>query len=189
MKTTIIVAHPNWQESKAIKRIVEEIKNRRTHVDIRILDQKGNFNVEEEQRYLLQYDNIVYAFPFWWYSFPWTLKKYFDDILQVNFAFSFSGDASKFKLRGKKFSYIVSTGNKERVYQEGKGNLHTIKHFLDSLNGIFHLLSTGGVMLHDKAFPFEEYMFEPTIFYSSEIPEIDKDKAINEIVENFIKKI
>ena len=44
-------------------------------------------------------------------------------------------------------------------------------------------------MLHDKAFPFEEYMFEPTIFYSSEIPEIDKDKAINEIVETFIKKI
>ena len=189
MKTTIIVSHPNWKDSRAIKTIVRKIKSKK-NVDIRVLDSNGHYNIENEQKHLLQYDNIVFAFPMWWYQMPWTLKKYFDEVLQGGFAFTYSGEEDKFKLLKKKFSYIISSGNVKDVYDEGKGNLHKIERFLEPLNAIFHLISTGGVMLNNnKSRPIEDYMFKPTIFYGAEKPETNIDKDTDVIVDNFIQKI
>lgn len=66
MKRTIIIAHPAYETySKNIKNIVEGIKAEMPEIDVRVLDTQGNFNVEEEQEYLLKYDEIFYAFPTW----------------------------------------------------------------------------------------------------------------------------
>ena len=189
MKTTIIVAHPHWNHSKIIKGITKEIQNRRNYVDVRVLDPKGNFSIKEEQEYLLKYDNIVFAFPLWWYQAPWTLKKYFDEILQPGFAFSYSGGKEQFKLLNKKFSYIVSSGSPKKIYQEGGAELHTIENFLQPIHGIFHLLSTGGSALNKKPKLPKEYMFEPTFFYGSAMPETNIDQEIEATVNEFIKKI
>ncbi len=75
---------------------------------------------------LLQYDRVVFQFPFYWYSSPPLLKKWFDDVLTYGWAFGPGGD----HLKGKEFIVATTTGGKESEYHSGGYNWFTISELL-----------------------------------------------------------
>ncbi|MGB0370206.1 MAG: NAD(P)H-dependent oxidoreductase [Opitutales bacterium] len=69
-------------------------------------------DVEREQNLLLEFDRIIFQFPFYWYSSPPLLKKWLDDVLTYGFAYGSTGD----KLKGKDLQIILSAGGQEKYY-------------------------------------------------------------------------
>ena len=79
-----------------------------------LYDQYPNldFNVAAEQALLLAHEELIFQFPFHWFSTPFALKKYIDEVLTHGWAFGPEGD----KIKGKKISFAVSTGGEEASY-------------------------------------------------------------------------
>ncbi|KQL52727.1 general stress protein [Heyndrickxia shackletonii] len=142
MKIMVITAHPNLNNSRANRALVRELKNQ-TNIYIRDLYQEypnWNIDVEREQQLLLQYDRVVFQFPFYWYSCPPLLKKWFDDVLTFGRAYGPGGDS----LKGKEFIIATTTGGSENCYRAGGDNWFTISEFLKPIqrtitkcNGIY----------------------------------------------------
>lgn len=82
-------------------------------------------DVEKEQMMLLEYDRIVFQFPFYWYSCPPLLKKWFDDVMTYGWAFGPGGE----NLKGKEFMLATTTGGPESEYRAGGQNWHTISEY------------------------------------------------------------
>ncbi|MCH5585581.1 NAD(P)H-dependent oxidoreductase [Shimazuella sp. AN120528] len=117
MKIMVIVAHPNLGASRANQILKTEI-SKESNIFIRDLYQEypnWKIDIEKEQKLLLEYDRIVFQFPFYWYSCPPLLKKWFDDVLQFGWAFGPEGD----NLKGKEFILATTTGGTEHAYRAG----------------------------------------------------------------------
>ena len=185
MKKLILVFHPNYKNSKNIKQIISGIEKSAKNTEIKIMDEEGVFDVQKEQNTLKQFDVITFAFPFWWYSMPWTLKRYFDEVITPGFGFSFNNDINDFALLGKKFSYIVSVGNTSDTYQNGMVNLHSIQTYLSSLDGLFHLISTASVVRGKKT-KQDEYLINPIVMYGTAI---NKTDSTSTIINKYLKNI
>ncbi|UVI27403.1 NAD(P)H-dependent oxidoreductase [Paenibacillus spongiae] len=128
MKIMVIIAHPNLNKSRANQALTLELK-KHTGIYARDLYQeypKWEIDVEREQRLLLQYDRIVFQFPFYWYSCPPLLKKWFDDVLTPGWAFGRGGD----HLKGKQFMVATTIGGSENGYRSGGSNWFTISELL-----------------------------------------------------------
>ncbi len=128
MKIMVIAVHPNLNNSRANQALARELKD---HTDIYFRDlyqeyPNWSINVEREQQLLLQYDRVVFQFPFYWYSYPPLLKKWFDDVLTFGWAFGPGGD----HLKGKEFMVVTTTGGTERQYRSGGYNWFTISELL-----------------------------------------------------------
>lgn len=83
-------------------------------------------DVEAEQKALAQHSLIVFQFPFYWYSVPPLLKLWFDEVLEIGFAFGEKGTA----LAGKKCLFSFTTGGPATAYREGGSNLFPIDDFI-----------------------------------------------------------
>ncbi|WP_199616987.1 NAD(P)H-dependent oxidoreductase [Paenibacillus alkalitolerans] len=128
MKIVTIVAHPNLEISRANRALMHELNNHE-NIDVRDLYREypdWNIDVEKEQQLLLVYDRIVLQFPFFWYSCPPLLKKWFDDVFTYGWAFGPGGE----KLKGKEFIIATTTGGPENCYRAGGDNWFTISEFL-----------------------------------------------------------
>ncbi|MDQ1914051.1 NAD(P)H-dependent oxidoreductase [Paenibacillus sp. GD4] len=128
MNIMVIAAHPALHQSRANKALIQELNK---HADIHIRDlyleyPTWQINVEKEQRMLLQCDRIVFQFPFYWYSCPPLLKKWFDDVLTFGWAFGPGGE----NLLGKEFMIATTTGGTEPCYRSGGENMYTISELL-----------------------------------------------------------
>ncbi|MBD0382443.1 NAD(P)H-dependent oxidoreductase [Paenibacillus sedimenti] len=142
MKIMVIVAHPNLNASRANQAFVQELKK---HPGIYVHDlyqayPDWHIDVEREQQLLLEYDRIVFQFPFYWYSCPPLLKKWFDDVLTFGWAFGPGGD----HLQGKEYVVATTTGGPENGYRSGGSNWFTISELfrpiqatLNRCNGTF----------------------------------------------------
>ncbi|MEY8350870.1 NAD(P)H-dependent oxidoreductase [Bacillus cereus] len=118
MKTLVIVAHPNIEESRINKRWKEELEKYSNEITVHELYKAApnwEFDVEYEQRLLLEHDRYIFQFPFYWYSSPPLLKKWFDDVLTYGFAYGSTGD----KVRNKEFGLAISIGGLETQYKDG----------------------------------------------------------------------
>lgn len=140
MKTLVIVAHPNLRESRVNKRWAEEME---AHTDVtvhRLYDVYPDFaiDVEKEQRLLLDHDRIVLQFPFYWYSTPALLKKWFDDVLTFGWAYGPEGD----KLHGKELAVAVSAGGPLFAYQAGGYNHYSMSELLKPIQATSNLIGT-----------------------------------------------
>jgi glutathione-regulated potassium-efflux system ancillary protein KefG len=127
MKIMVILAHPNFKESRANQILINEL-SKESNVFVRNLYQEYPnwiINIENEQQLLLEYDRIVFQFPFYWYSCPPLLKKWFDDVMQFGWAFGPGGE----NLKGKEFILATTTGGPKNAYQAGGGNWYTISEF------------------------------------------------------------
>lgn len=183
-KNLIIVAHPNYDKySVNTKAIIEEIKNKSVNTDIHFLPENGMFDVKKEQEILLKYDVITFAFPLWWYTTPWTLKKYFDEVMTAGFGFSFRGNIEEFKLRGKKFSYIVSVGNVTETYKHDAGNLMPIEEYQNWLKGSFHLFASGWTANGGRILDESEYMIKPIICHGAAVGSAKPLESAKEYLE------
>ncbi|MEW5592039.1 NAD(P)H-dependent oxidoreductase [Peribacillus frigoritolerans] len=125
MKNLVIVAHPNIEESRINKRWIEELKKYPQYFTVHELYKQypdWDFDIEHEQKLLVNHDRYIFQFPFYWYSSPPLLKKWFDDVLTYGFAYGSKGD----KLHGKEFSLAISAGVLEHEYQAGEANEYTM---------------------------------------------------------------
>ncbi|MDQ0483971.1 NAD(P)H-dependent oxidoreductase [Guptibacillus hwajinpoensis] len=137
MKTLVIIAHPNLEESN-INRILASRLETKTDVTIHKLYEvypDGNIDVEYEQALLLKYDRIVFQFPFYWYSSPSLLKEWQDKVLTYGWAYGSEGNA----LHGKEFMIATSTGGPETAYQAGGFNHFSMSELLKPFHATANL--------------------------------------------------
>lgn len=189
MKRTIIIAHPGYETwpSKNTRAIVQGIKKRMPEINVRVLPEHGNFDISAEQEHLLDNEEIFFAFPTWWYTSPWSLKKYMDTVIAPGFAFGYTGDVNDFKLKGKKFGYISSVGSPSKAYGERTPNMQEVETFNRWLDSTFHFISTAWLNGEEPATIRSNYMYEPTLIYGAAIIE-DNTDAINKGIEAFISQ-
>ena len=128
MKTLILSGHPDLSTSVANKVILDELEKALPDAEIRKLDQlypTAPIDVEAEQRALLEADLIVWQFPFWWYSLPWLMKKWLDEVFLHGFS-----HGSKAKLGGKKLLVSFTTGPPQKRIPAAKAPLAISKRCL-----------------------------------------------------------
>ncbi len=124
MKLLIIAGHPDMPHSVANTVILDELAHAFPDANIRKLCETapgGTFDVAAEQQALLAADIIIWQFPFWWFSMPWLLKKWQDDVLLYGFAYG-----SGAKLAGKRLLVSFTTGAPAAAYTGGEGSVGDI---------------------------------------------------------------
>ena len=120
MTKLVIVSHPNLESSKVNQKWLEVLGNYPNEFTIHSLYHKYpdlNFNIEAEKDLLSRYDEIIFQFPMHWFSTPFALKKYIDEVFTYGWAFGPGGD----HLKGKKIGFAVSTGGLEESYSAPSG--------------------------------------------------------------------
>lgn len=116
MQTLIIVSHPTLADSNAQRFLWESLPAEGvTWHHLESVYPDGQIDREAEQRQLLQYDRIIFQFPFYWYSSPALLKQWQDVVLTDGFAYGNDGG----RLSGKEFGLVLALGVNEREYQAG----------------------------------------------------------------------
>lgn len=135
MKTLIIVIHPTIDTSVINKRWMEELNKFPEKFHIHQLYQvypDEKIDILAEQKLIEQYDNIVFQFPFYWFSSPPLLKKWLDEVLTYGWAY---GSKSGYKLSNKKIALAITAGIVEEDYTlEG-----TYKYTLEQLTSPFEV--------------------------------------------------
>ncbi len=116
MQTLIIVSHPTLADSNAQRFLWESLPAEgATWHHLESVYPDGQIDCEAEQQQLLQYDRIIFQFPFYWYSSPALLKQWQDAVLTEGFAYGPDGG----RLAGKEFGLVLALGVNEREYQAG----------------------------------------------------------------------
>ncbi|MDR6295015.1 NAD(P)H-dependent oxidoreductase [Pantoea dispersa] len=134
MKTTVLVIHPNINQSRinsALAKGAEPL----TDVNVRYLYDlypDGKINVAAEQAELEGADRIVLQFPMQWYSTPPLLKQWLDDVL--TYGWSHGGETQA--LKDKQLMLAVSLGGAESAYQPDGAAGHTVNEYLLSFETI-----------------------------------------------------
>lgn len=115
MKTLIILAHPDINNSNVNKRWKKELEKYPEDIIIHELYEEypdWNIDIAKEQQLLESNDFIILQFPVYWYSYPPLLKKWLDDVFTHGWAYGSKGN----KLKGKKIGMAMSIGDKEENY-------------------------------------------------------------------------
>lgn len=144
-KTLVIVAHPHIENSIINKRWIDELKRYPQHFTVHQLYQaypNELINVEQEQQLVEGHDNLVFQFPFYWFSCTPLLKKWFDEVLTYGWAYG----SQATKLIDKKIALAISLGSKEEEYQPPYSLTNlllpietTIKYINADYQGVFTL--------------------------------------------------
>lgn len=143
MRIMVVCAHPRLNDSRANRALAREIEGSpgvlfrdlyREYPDWKI-------DAEREQALLLRHDRIVLQFPFYWYSCPPLLKKWFDDVLTPGWAYGPGGH----HLQGKEFMVATTVGGTEKAYRSGGDNRFTVSELLRPIERT--LTRCGGVFL------------------------------------------
>ncbi|EAD5766332.1 TPA: NAD(P)H-dependent oxidoreductase [Listeria innocua] len=117
MKTLVIIAHPNIENSR-VNRVWKEalLKSTEELAIHELYEVYPNWDIDVafEQQQLQNYDKVIIQFPFYWYSYPPLLKKWFDDVFSYGWAYGSKGD----KMAGKKLALAISIGDKKYNYKE-----------------------------------------------------------------------
>lgn len=147
-KTLLIISHPNLEASKFNKALLEGVKDLE-NLTIRHLEEIygsdiKSFDIEKEQKLLLEHDRIIFQFPWYWYGSPAMLKAYQDEVLSYNFAYGKEGD----KLAGKEFKIATTIGAADYAYEAGGWNQNSINELLKPFQSMANL--TG--MAYTRAF-------------------------------------
>ncbi|MDQ1802653.1 NAD(P)H-dependent oxidoreductase [Chryseobacterium sp. PTM-20240506] len=127
MKTLVIVTHPVMKDSLINKRWVEELSQYPEKYTVHDLYKEypdGIIDVKREQELIESYDKIVFQFPFYWFSSPPLLKKWFDEVLTYGWAY---GSKSGFKVGGKKIALAITAGVEEEDYSASGKYKYTMK--------------------------------------------------------------
>lgn len=132
MKTLVILAHPNYENSLANKAIIEALEKNDQITEIRNLSAlypDYKIDVRAEQESLLRADNVIFQYPFFWYHMPAILKLWFDDVFEYQFAHGSKGD----KLKGKNFLASFTVGGPRGSYNALGYNHFKISEFTKPL--------------------------------------------------------
>ena len=115
MKTIMILAHPNIEQSHINKSWIEALAKNNPEVHVHNIYKAypdWNIDVASEQALLLGYDRVIFQYPFQWYNMPPLLKKWLDDVFLQGWAYGNGGE----NLQGKEFGVVISTAGIDEVY-------------------------------------------------------------------------
>jgi glutathione-regulated potassium-efflux system ancillary protein KefG len=112
VKTLILYAHPEAQESVANRRLLQELATlgQVTIHDLYACYPDFFINIAEEQQLLRTHSIIVFQHPLYTYSCPALLKEWFDRVLTRGFV------ADNKELAGKYWRSVITTGEPETAY-------------------------------------------------------------------------
>jgi putative NADPH-quinone reductase len=85
------------------------------------------FDVPAIQREMEKYEAIVLVFPYHWYSMPYLLKRFVDEVLTYEWSYAPSG---KMALRNKKLYILTTLGATEADHQRGGFNHYSVAESL-----------------------------------------------------------
>lgn len=112
MKTLVIIAHPDYQNSMGQQFLKESIKDEDTitsyHLDESSID--GQVDSPKSLELIATHDRIVFQFPLHWYGAPALLKQWQDTVLS---------QAKQGVLKGKELGLVVSVGVQKNDYRPG----------------------------------------------------------------------
>ncbi|RST99896.1 hypothetical protein CBF32_11000 [Vagococcus fluvialis] len=116
LKTLIVLAHPEYEDSNTQQFLIASTKNLKD-VSIRYLDEE-KIDKREEKELLKEADRIIFQFPMYWYSAPFLLKRWldevFDDSLIVN------------GLKNKELGLVVTMGLSQEDFAAGRSEKFTL---------------------------------------------------------------
>ena len=138
MKTLVIVTHPNITQSR-INRAWLEALNEQSAITVHELYRAypdEAIDVEREQALLQAHDRVIFQYPFYWYSTPPLLKRWFDDVLQYGWAYGPGGD----KMKGKEIGVAVSTYGSADSYQPAGLNRFTLNELLKPIQALVNYI-------------------------------------------------
>ncbi len=118
MKKLVIITHPDIANSQINRAWVEALARQSDQFTLHALYERYpslQFDIESEQELLERHEEIIFQFPIHWYSTPFALKKYFDEVFAYGWAFGPGGD----RLQGKQISFAISTGGDRASYEQG----------------------------------------------------------------------
>lgn len=121
MKTLVIVAHPQLQQSRVNKRWAAELAKHPEHVMVHELYASyasyadKEIDVQYEQTLLADHVRVVLQFPFQWYGTPSLLKQWLDEVFTTAWLFGSGGKA----VAGKELLLAISIGGMQETYQAG----------------------------------------------------------------------
>ncbi|WP_414045071.1 NAD(P)H-dependent oxidoreductase [Macrococcus equi] len=142
MKTLVIIVHPDMNHSRVNRLWMDSlIKEEIDIIDLYALYPESKINVANEQERLLNYDKIIFQFPFYWYSSPPLLKQYLDEVFLYNYAYGPEGT----KLKGKSFGIGVTVGSNEVDYSENGSNHFTLDALLSPFEATFNYIGANYV--------------------------------------------
>jgi putative NADPH-quinone reductase len=133
MKTLVILAHPNLENSRVNQRWKEELLLYPNDITLHEIYKEypdWNIDVSREQNLMEAYDHVIFQFPLYWYSYPPLLKKWFDDVLAYGWAYGSNGN----KLNGKKLGLALSIGDKKENYQPAGSVSFTVDEVIAPFN-------------------------------------------------------
>ncbi|MFV0290951.1 MAG: NAD(P)H-dependent oxidoreductase [Mangrovibacterium sp.] len=111
----IILGHSNYNGSNVNKALIEAAAENKINVhNLQLIYPNANFNTKEEQSKLEAADEIIFQFPVHWFSTPWILKKYFDEVFSYGWAYG-----SGYNLKEKRAKLVVTTGVDKNGYTNG----------------------------------------------------------------------
>lgn len=141
MRTLVIIAHPNLQASRINRSWAEELQAQE-NVTIHSLYgiyPDGAIDVRREQQLLDSHDRIIFQYPLYWYSTPSLLKQWFDQVLELGWAYGPGGE----HLSGKEIGIAISTGGPADSYQPGAYNLFTLHDYTKPIQALaYHVLAS-----------------------------------------------
>jgi glutathione-regulated potassium-efflux system ancillary protein KefG len=105
------VFHPAYSKSRIIRLWAEALEAEGHSVRIH---EGGGLDVAAEQKACESADRLVFVHPFHWYSGPWPLKEWIDQVLQYEWAYG-----GPDRLAGKEWLSVVSVGADRREYEPG----------------------------------------------------------------------
>lgn len=84
-----------------------------------------SWDVPEEQAAAEGADALIFIHPFHWYSGPWILKRWIDEVLSYGWAYG-----GPDRLAGKRWVHAISVGAPESEYGRTGSRVYEVKEFL-----------------------------------------------------------
>ena len=136
-KTVVISGHPDIEDGYSNKIIISELKknNNIEIIELASVVKDSGFDITAQQQKLLNADNIVFQFPWYWYSIPGIMKIWLDKVFSFNFAYGPEGN----KLENKNFILSFTVGGPEDSYNSSGYQNFTIDEFLAPLKQVANL--------------------------------------------------
>ena len=124
MQTLVIVSHPEIEASNSQQFLKEAVANQEgvSYHHLESVYPDGQIDIKAEQNLLKDFDRIIFQFPFYWYSAPFMLKKWIDEVMEEGVTFGTGGDL----LEGKDLGLVLVIGVAEKEYQVGGREHFTI---------------------------------------------------------------
>lgn len=116
MKTLIVLAHPEYEDSNTQQFLIASTKNLED-VRVRYLNEEKIDKIKEKE-FLKEVDRIIFQFPMYWYSAPFLLKRWLDEV--------FDDSLIANGLKNKELGLVVTMGLSQEDFAAGRSEKFTL---------------------------------------------------------------